>query len=192
MTPQPRSGGRAGRGSGYAEAANVLLRKWLGKVKPLGAGSIRDVRVVGLRPWKHSDPTWRHGRRCRSPQALVSDSYPGDLPMAAPDYLEPILAAGGPIASAAIMLRFGSVAALQLLAGAVAILTKDAGRAQRCLEVLRILRNKDSRSGRSARTGGGDQEQCLGRMNPRAITLGGPVVRSRALTVLRQSRLPPG
>ncbi len=64
--------------------------------------------------------------------------------MAAPDYLGPILATGGPIASVAIMIRFASNAALRLLAGAVAVLTKDDDRGQRCLELLRILRNKDS------------------------------------------------
>jgi hypothetical protein len=64
--------------------------------------------------------------------------------MAAPDYLGSILATGGRTASVILMLCFGFVAALQLLAGAVAIFTKDPDRAQRCLEVLRILRNRDS------------------------------------------------
>jgi hypothetical protein len=61
--------------------------------------------------------------------------------MAAPDYLGSVLATDGPTV---LMLCFGFVAALQLLAGTVAIFTKDPDRAQRCLELLRILRNRDS------------------------------------------------
>jgi hypothetical protein len=64
--------------------------------------------------------------------------------MALPEYLVPILAAGGPIASVIVILRFGPDAVLRLLAGAVAVFTSDEKRGQRCLEVLRILRNKTS------------------------------------------------
>jgi hypothetical protein len=61
--------------------------------------------------------------------------------MAAPDYLGSVLATDGPTV---LMLCFAFVAALQLLAGTVAIFTKDPDRAERCLELLRILRNRDS------------------------------------------------
>jgi hypothetical protein len=63
--------------------------------------------------------------------------------MAFPEYVVPILAAGGPVAFAIVVLRFGSDAVLRLLAGAVAVCTKDEQRGTRCLEVLRPLRGKD-------------------------------------------------
>jgi hypothetical protein len=61
-----------------------------------------------------------------------------------PEYVVPILAASGPVAFAIVILRFGPDAVLRLLAGAVAVCTKDEKRGARCLEVLRILRGKDS------------------------------------------------
>jgi hypothetical protein len=42
-----------------------------------------------------------------------------------------------------VVIRFGPDAVLRLLAGAIAVLTRDEKRGERCLEVLRILRNKD-------------------------------------------------
>ena len=61
-----------------------------------------------------------------------------------PECVVPILAASGPVAFAIVVLRFGPDAVLRLLAGAVAVCTKDEKRGARCLEVLRILRGKDS------------------------------------------------
>jgi hypothetical protein len=63
--------------------------------------------------------------------------------MALPEYVAPIVAAGGPVALLIVVLRFGSDAVLRLLAGAVAVLTSDEKRGARCLEVLRLLRGKD-------------------------------------------------
>ena len=63
--------------------------------------------------------------------------------MALPEYVAPILATGGPVAFAVVVLRFVPDALLRLLAGAVAVLTKDDKRGARCLEVLRLLRGKD-------------------------------------------------
>jgi hypothetical protein len=62
--------------------------------------------------------------------------------MAFPEYVAPILAAGGPVALVIVVLRFGPDAILRLLAGAVAVLTSDEKRGTRCLEVLRLLRGK--------------------------------------------------
>ena len=63
--------------------------------------------------------------------------------MALPEYITPVIAAGGPVALMVIVLRFGPDAVVRLLAGAVAVLTGDEKRGERCLAVLRILRNKD-------------------------------------------------
>jgi hypothetical protein len=63
--------------------------------------------------------------------------------MALPEYVAPIVAAGGPLALVVVVLRFGPDAVLRLLAGAVAVLTKDEKRGARSLEVLRLLRGKD-------------------------------------------------
>lgn len=60
-----------------------------------------------------------------------------------PEYVAPVIAAGGPVALVLVALRFGPDAVLRLLAGAVAVLTGDDKRGERCLEVLRILRKKD-------------------------------------------------
>ena len=62
--------------------------------------------------------------------------------MPLPEYLAPVLAAGGPVALALVVLRFGPDAFLRLLAGTVAVLTGDEKRSQRCLDLLRILRNR--------------------------------------------------
>lgn len=60
--------------------------------------------------------------------------------MALPEYA---LAVGGPVALVAVILRFGPDAFLKLLAGTVAVLTRDEKRGQRCLDVLRVLRGRD-------------------------------------------------
>ena len=66
--------------------------------------------------------------------------------MPLPEYFGPVLAAGGPAALALIVLRFGPDAFLRLLAGTVAVLTGDEKRGKRCLDLLRILRNRDQSS----------------------------------------------
>jgi hypothetical protein len=63
--------------------------------------------------------------------------------MALPEYVGPVLAAGSPVALVLVFLRFGPDAFLRLLAGTVAVLTRDQDRGQRCLAVLRILRGRD-------------------------------------------------
>ena len=62
--------------------------------------------------------------------------------MALPEYVTPILAAGGPVAFVIVVLRFGPDAVLRILAGAVAVFTSDEKRGARCLEVLRLLRRR--------------------------------------------------
>jgi hypothetical protein len=57
-----------------------------------------------------------------------------------PEYVAPILVVGSPVALALVILRFGPDAFLRLLAGTVAVLTRDDKRGQRCLDVLRVLR----------------------------------------------------
>lgn len=63
--------------------------------------------------------------------------------MALPEYITPVLSAGGPIALVLVVLRFGPDAMVRFLAGTVAVLTKDDKRGERCLKILRILRNRD-------------------------------------------------
>lgn len=63
--------------------------------------------------------------------------------MALPEYITPVLSAGGPIALVLVVLRFGPDAVVRLVAGTVAALTGDEKRGERCLNVLRILRNRD-------------------------------------------------
>ena len=63
--------------------------------------------------------------------------------MPLPEYVGPVLTAGGPVALVLVFLRFGPDAFLRLLAGTVAVLTGDEKRGQRCLDVLRILRGRD-------------------------------------------------
>ena len=62
---------------------------------------------------------------------------------ALPEYVGPVLAAGGPVALVLVVLRFGPDAFLRLLAGTVTVLTRDENRGQRCLDLLRILRSRD-------------------------------------------------
>lgn len=63
--------------------------------------------------------------------------------MSLPEYITPVLEAGGPVALLFVALRFGPDAVVRLLAGSVAVLTGDEKRGERCLKVLRILRSKD-------------------------------------------------
>jgi hypothetical protein len=58
------------------------------------------------------------------------------------EYFAPVLTAGGPVALALVVLRLGPDAFLRLLAGTVAVLTGDEKRSKRCLDLLRILRNR--------------------------------------------------
>ena len=71
--------------------------------------------------------------------------------MALPEYITPVLSAGGPIALVLVLLRFGPDAVVRFLAGTVAVLTKDEKRGDRALSVLRILRNRDDDDPRSPR-----------------------------------------
>lgn len=59
------------------------------------------------------------------------------------EYITPVLAAGGPITLVLVALRFGPDAVVRLLAGTVAVLTRDEKRGERCLKVLRVLRSMD-------------------------------------------------
>ena len=63
--------------------------------------------------------------------------------MALPEYIAPVLAVGGPVTLVLVVLRFGPDAFLRLLAGTVAVLTRDEKRGKRCLDVLRLLRSRD-------------------------------------------------
>jgi hypothetical protein len=63
--------------------------------------------------------------------------------LALPEFVTPVLEAGGPVALLFVILRFGPDAVVRLVAGIVAVLTGDEKRGERCLKVLRILRNKD-------------------------------------------------
>jgi hypothetical protein len=63
--------------------------------------------------------------------------------MALPEYITPILAAGGPVALVVILLRFGPDAVVRLVAGVAAVLTGDEKRGERCLRVLQLLHGKD-------------------------------------------------
>lgn len=67
--------------------------------------------------------------------------------MALPEYIMPVLEAGGPVALLFIALRFGPDAFLRLLAGTVAVISKDDKRGERCLKVLRALRGVDDPPG---------------------------------------------
>jgi hypothetical protein len=73
---------------------------------------------------------------------LVSDSCP-ETTLTLPDLIEPVLATGGPLALVVILVRYGPDAVVRLLAGTVAVLTKDKERGERCLMVLRILRGQE-------------------------------------------------
>jgi hypothetical protein len=86
----------------------------------------------------------KHGREV-SYLNLISDagspSYAWETKCHCPSTLHPSL----PLAARPlfVLTRFGPDAVLRLLAGAIAVLTRDEKRGKRCLEVLRILRNKD-------------------------------------------------
>lgn len=61
----------------------------------------------------------------------------------------PVLALGRSVGLASVLLRFGPDAILRLLAGTMAILTRDDKRAKRCLKVLRLARRNSPRRWRS-------------------------------------------
>ena len=63
--------------------------------------------------------------------------------MPIPEYVAPALHVGGSVALVLVILRFGPDAFLRLLAGTVAVLG-DEKRAKRCLDLLRILRGRDT------------------------------------------------
>jgi hypothetical protein len=63
--------------------------------------------------------------------------------MSLPHYVAPVLTVVGTPTLAFVILRFGPDAVLRLLAGTVAVLTRDEQRGKRCLEVLRVLRGRD-------------------------------------------------
>jgi hypothetical protein len=60
--------------------------------------------------------------------------------MALPEFVAPALTAVVSPALVLVILRFGPDAVLRLLAGTVAILTRDEKRGDRCLDVLEALR----------------------------------------------------
>jgi len=60
--------------------------------------------------------------------------------MSLPHYVAPVLTVVGTPALLFTIMRYGPDAVLRLLAGTVAVLTRDEQRGERCLEVLRILR----------------------------------------------------
>jgi hypothetical protein len=62
--------------------------------------------------------------------------------MALSEFVTPVLSIAGPAALVLAILRLGPDAVLRLLAGTVAVLTRDENRGKRCLEVLRILRGR--------------------------------------------------
>ena len=73
--------------------------------------------------------------------------------MLLPELAGPIVAASGPVAVVVVLLRFGPDAVVRLLAGTVAVVTRDPERGQRCLEVLRLLR-RDGPALRGRKPGG--------------------------------------
>jgi hypothetical protein len=72
--------------------------------------------------------------------------------MALPELITPVLSVAGPAALVIVVLRLGPDAILRLLAGAVAVLTRNNERGERCLEVLRILHDgkPDGHSGQAS------------------------------------------
>jgi hypothetical protein len=63
--------------------------------------------------------------------------------MALPEYVTPVLAASGTVAVLFVVFRYGLDAVVRLLAGVAAIFTGDEKRAERCIELVRVLRNRD-------------------------------------------------
>jgi hypothetical protein len=63
--------------------------------------------------------------------------------MVLPEYVVPVLSTAGPAGFAYVVMRYGPDAVLRLMAGTVAIVTRDKDRGERCLEVLRVLRGRD-------------------------------------------------
>jgi hypothetical protein len=58
------------------------------------------------------------------------------------EFVVPVLSTAGPAGLAYVAMRFGPDAMLRLMAGTVAIVTRDKDRGDRCLEVLRLLRGR--------------------------------------------------
>jgi hypothetical protein len=63
--------------------------------------------------------------------------------MALPEFIAPVVAAGGPVALVLVVLRFGPDAVVRLVAGVVAVLTQDEKRGDRCVKVLHALRKPE-------------------------------------------------
>jgi hypothetical protein len=66
--------------------------------------------------------------------------------MALPEFVTPVLSIAGPVALVYVILRcfpHAARAVVVLLAGIVAVVTRDEQRGKRCLEVLRVLRGRD-------------------------------------------------
>ena len=61
--------------------------------------------------------------------------------MALPEFVTPIVSIASPAALLYVILRYGPVGVVRLLAGIVAIITSDEKRGQRCVEVLLALRS---------------------------------------------------
>jgi hypothetical protein len=108
---------------------------------------------------------------------------PGDRAMALPEYVAPIVAAGGPVSFAIVLLRWGPDAILRLLAGTVAVLTNNEKRGKRCLDVLRLLRSKDDPSPSFPEASNDPPSSSLWRLHtPEAgsVTIPGPAFAIRA------------
>ena len=63
--------------------------------------------------------------------------------MALPEFVTPVLAASGTVAVLFVVFRYGLDAVARFLAGVAAIFIGDEKRSERCLELVRILRNRD-------------------------------------------------
>lgn len=87
--------------------------------------------------------------------------------------LAPVLAVGGPVAVVAVILRYGPDAIVRLLAGTVAVLTRDEQRGVRCVEVLQALRRDRHPIGRNGgpATHGGTRSQADGWPTGRPLDL---------------------
>src|SRR5271156_2560051 len=66
--------------------------------------------------------------------------------MSLPYCVVPVLTVVGTPTLLFTIMRYGPDAVLRLLAGTVAVLTRDEQRSERCLELLRILRGRDRES----------------------------------------------
>ena len=80
--------------------------------------------------------------QCQRGSAMPQIDYP-PVTMVLPEFVMPVLSIAGPAAPTFVVLRFGPDTVLRLLAGTVAVLTRDEKRGKRCLEVLHALRGRD-------------------------------------------------